>query len=377
MVLQNESAVVPASGDEYESGDKDLEDLNDLTHEVEPTNVIEKGKTAYGRDCVVVAGCGSGKFLSYQLLAGLKDESGIVVASLIALANQQAEYMKAHGVKAVAITGDNLTGDKNLWKEIEMGKYDMIFTSPELLVGSGSYFWKKIATNKESKFIRGLGWIVVDEVHYVWKWCYGAFVSDLREVAIKVLHWLRLGHSHRAIVIEECRAEETQKPSHREQSLHAVKQLPKTSLLFVCFTRDSEEECEDLRNNPSTCGVLAKATLRLYYFGKQTELEYSKLPEIEKAVVRHIVSVNFSAITLPKAVLQLSAENLQRHPDLYPHQGRNDQGLIPPVFFLEWTRDATTYQRYLQAFRESPAAVEFFQWYEQQYERGYERESEQ
>ncbi|KAF8414653.1 hypothetical protein EV426DRAFT_671855 [Tirmania nivea] len=228
MVLQNESAVVPASGDEYESGDKDLEDLNDLTHEVEPTNVIEKGKTAYGRDCVVVAGCGSGKFLSYQLLAGLKDESGIVVASLIALANQQAEYMKAHGVKAVAITGDNLTGDKNLWKEIEMGKYDMIFTSPELL-----------------------------------------------------------------------------------------------------FTRDSEEECEDLRTTPALAEYMAKATLRLYYFGKQTELEYSKLPEIEKAVVRHIVSVNFSAITLPRLCYSYQQRTFSDILTYIPHQGRNDQGLIP------------------------------------------------
>lgn len=130
------------------------------------------------------------------------------------------------------------------------------------------------------------------------------------------------------------------------------------------FYRDSEEECSILRNNPSTCGVLAKAALRLFYFGKQTEFEYSRLPASEKAVVRKIVSKNFTTTTLPKVVLELSAENLKRHPELYTNQGKNDQGLIPPIFFLEWTQDSTTYQQYLQAFRENPAITEALREYE-------------
>ena len=78
--------------------------------------------------------------------------------------------MNGYGVRAVAVTSEVLADNPSLWKNIEEGQYDMIFISPELLVGSGSYFWKSIAKNKKSAFIRRLRLIVVDEVHCIWKW---------------------------------------------------------------------------------------------------------------------------------------------------------------------------------------------------------------
>lgn len=47
-------------------------------------------------------------------------------------------------------------------------------------------------------------------------------------------------------------------------------------------------------------------------------------------------------------MLELAQENVKRHPKLYPHQGKNKQGQIPPIFFLEWAENQSTYRSYLK-----------------------------
>ena len=78
--------------------------------------------------------------------------------------------MLQKGIHVVALTGDTLLNNRGLWEEVELGKYDVVLASPEILLKDGSYFWENILRNKRCTFCRHLGALVIDECHLIWGW---------------------------------------------------------------------------------------------------------------------------------------------------------------------------------------------------------------
>ncbi|KAI5781357.1 hypothetical protein DFH27DRAFT_462247, partial [Peziza echinospora] len=59
-----------------------------------------------GRDIAVVAGCGSGKSLVFQMVTQMEKSSVLVISPLKLISHQQAERMNEMGIKAIALTED-------------------------------------------------------------------------------------------------------------------------------------------------------------------------------------------------------------------------------------------------------------------------------
>ena len=56
-----------------------------------------------------------------------------------------------------------------LWENIEQGKYQIIFVSPEILLHKRDHFLTSMA-GKSNKFMNNLMTIAVDECHLIWDW---------------------------------------------------------------------------------------------------------------------------------------------------------------------------------------------------------------
>jgi superfamily II DNA helicase RecQ len=98
----------------------------------------------------------------------------------------KVRFMNSIGVASTALTGESLHRNKGLWKEIDAGKYRMLFASPEILLTPASYFWHKVASNKQHPFVKRLcrrgGAIIVDEAHVIWKWGASGFRLEYRNI---------------------------------------------------------------------------------------------------------------------------------------------------------------------------------------------------
>ena len=68
---------------------------------------------------------------------------------------------------SIAITSAN-NGIKT-WKAIEKGIYKIVYTSPEVLMENGSYFWKRILLG-DSIFMKYLSCVAIDEAHVLYTW---------------------------------------------------------------------------------------------------------------------------------------------------------------------------------------------------------------
>lgn len=78
--------------------------------------------------------------------------------------------LKKLGVNTAALNSETLAANRELWKEVRMGKFNVVLASPEVLLCEGSYFWDNILRNRNSAFCSQLSAIVVDECHLVWGW---------------------------------------------------------------------------------------------------------------------------------------------------------------------------------------------------------------
>ena len=51
------------------------------------------------------------------------------------------------GVNTAALNSETLAANQELWKEVRMGKFNVVLASPEVLLCEGSYFWDNILRN--------------------------------------------------------------------------------------------------------------------------------------------------------------------------------------------------------------------------------------
>ena len=85
----------------------------------------------------------------------------IVVAPLTSLIKDQVESCINCGIKAVGVTSDEESYDA-----VIQGQFQIIYTSPEMLVGTRR--WR--ATLENDMYQMRLNAIVIDEAHCVKKW---------------------------------------------------------------------------------------------------------------------------------------------------------------------------------------------------------------
>ena len=133
------------------------------------------------QDVVVIARTGDGKSAVFQLLLAT-DKTLIVISPILGLIYEQVEFMESLGIKAVGVTAEKLREDKNLWKDIDKGKFRVIFLPPEQLLTPASYFWHKMVSNTGNKFLKRLAAVVVDEAHVVWKWGESGFRKEYKNI---------------------------------------------------------------------------------------------------------------------------------------------------------------------------------------------------
>jgi ATP-dependent DNA helicase RecQ len=123
--------------------------------------VIELAKQS-GSRVLVHAGTGSGKSLCYQLAVLLSDGIGLVVSPLVSIMRDQVNALKLRNVKAIAVERD--TPDES-FREIRNGTYQLIYASPEMLVGG-----RLSDVLRLPLFQQRLRLVAIDECHLVTKW---------------------------------------------------------------------------------------------------------------------------------------------------------------------------------------------------------------
>lgn len=103
-----------------------------------------------------------------------------------------------------------------------------------------------------------------------------------------------------------------------------------------------------------------RAAVKLHYFAKKPQYKYGRLQEADQAVIRRIISQTLDKDSLKAVITRLSEDTLTRYPTIF-----SEQGLQPPLYFLEWTQNFESYKLYLKAFQKSYVADAFYEWYAQ------------
>lgn len=115
-----------------------------------------------GRDVLAVRPTGSGKTLCFQLPAMLMKGVTFVVSPLISLMQDQVDEVAGTEVLATLLNSQISTHEyAQRIREIEQGKYKIVYLAPERLTQDKFLFWlRKIP----------LSMVVVDEAHCVSQW---------------------------------------------------------------------------------------------------------------------------------------------------------------------------------------------------------------
>jgi ATP-dependent DNA helicase RecQ len=87
-----------------------------------------------------------------------------VVSPITSLMNDQVSSCTSMGISAVAVTRQNKS--KQLFEDVTSGKYQVIYISPEMLIGT--HTWR--CTLQNNVYKNRLKAIIIDEAHCVKTW---------------------------------------------------------------------------------------------------------------------------------------------------------------------------------------------------------------
>jgi RecQ family ATP-dependent DNA helicase len=113
------------------------------------------------KDVCLLMATGFGKSLCYQLPAVHSGMPAVVVSPLISLMEDQVMHLNAIGVSACFL--NSAQRDSSVWNEAFLGKFSLIYTSPETL----DSLWDKLVFMES---IYGICCFAVDESHCVSEW---------------------------------------------------------------------------------------------------------------------------------------------------------------------------------------------------------------
>ena len=131
----------------------------------------------------ISAGTGVGKSLIYQAVPLINPEAIILtITPTIALMEDQEREFKQKSVSILVLTAVAVKADPNIWKQLEQGKYSVIFTSLKTVFTPQSHFMKHTIGRNGNEFCRCLAYIVVDETHLIWGW--REFRKDYQHISL-------------------------------------------------------------------------------------------------------------------------------------------------------------------------------------------------
>ena len=121
---------------------------------------------------------GSGKSLCYWILPGVFDRLRgldsysvvVVVSPLKALMREQVEALKGRGSRAVC--GGDALYEELVHDEIQEGRYQFLFFSPELLLTNSR--WREMLAT--SVYKQHLVAFIVDEAHCIKSWLVSSYI---------------------------------------------------------------------------------------------------------------------------------------------------------------------------------------------------------
>ena len=134
-----------------------------------------------GNDVFAWLPTGYGKSICYQVLPYLFDSklgrvsasptdqcAVLVISPLISLMVDQVTSLQSHGVEAAILSGNDGVEKKLLAteKDILAGKFKLLFSSPEAVVGPSKWKDLMLASPLSHQIVA----LVVDEAHCVYKW---------------------------------------------------------------------------------------------------------------------------------------------------------------------------------------------------------------
>ncbi|KAF8119134.1 P-loop containing nucleoside triphosphate hydrolase protein, partial [Boletus edulis] len=120
-----------------------------------------------GLNCTVLAGTGSGKSLPFVMPAMVQDSIIVVISPLNALEDDQVSRCRKMGLKAIAVHHNTIS--RALCEELCQLKYQIIYTSPEMVLENPSFKMVLCAPGFHSHLIG----IVIDEAHCIVEWGQG------------------------------------------------------------------------------------------------------------------------------------------------------------------------------------------------------------
>ena len=116
------------------------------------------------KDVSAVLATGFGKSICYQLPVLIAKKSVIVICPLIALMNEQCDFLKEKGIPVCIFNGDTLKKDKEVNEyDLLKGNYKLIYMTPEYFVKSETFIKKLYDKNN-------LLMVCIDEAHAVSTW---------------------------------------------------------------------------------------------------------------------------------------------------------------------------------------------------------------
>lgn len=78
--------------------------------------------------------------------------------------------MTDKGIRATQITADEVQKNPDIYDQVRDGKFQIVYASPEIILGDGVEFTNRVARAKKCRFFSDLVCIVIDEAHVAWAW---------------------------------------------------------------------------------------------------------------------------------------------------------------------------------------------------------------